>query len=299
MTKTALLFSALLSFAGAQLLAADNSTIRAEIEAAEEKWVAAFNNHDGDALADLYLIDAQSFQPDVGILKGQDAIRKRFKEMAKQEGDMTQTVKTLDVFSQGDLVTETGTWRVTTEDDSMTEDGTYWMVWQKKDGDWKVSREIWNSTKKKVQLRDSLQSLRRMLGTWATESEVEGKTLRASMTAKPIAGGSGISTEGTVWVDGKVADEWADLIFYRAESKTLIDVSVSRNEGHSSSDVYVNDNTIVFQESGFDNAGIAFTKVTELVVVNSKEMRLNQVFGFKGGKPIDGLMQDMELKRVD
>ncbi len=144
--KLRVLLVMLLGLAGPKLLGAENASVRAEIEAAERKWVEAYNRHDPDVLANLYTADAQSFVPDVGILKGQEAIRKHLKDTAQQDKELTQTVQTLEVFPLGELATETGTWQVKNPDASMTDEGTYWMVWQKQGGDWKVMREIWNSS---------------------------------------------------------------------------------------------------------------------------------------------------------
>lgn len=297
--KLPLLLVMWLGFAGPKLVGAENSTVRAEIEAAEKKWVGAFNRHEPEALVDLYLPDAQSFQPDIGILKGKEAIRKHFQEMAKQEKELTQTVQTLDVYPQGELATETGTWQVKNPDASMTDEGTYWMVWQKQGGDWKVLREIWNSSGKKVKLSSQLERIQRLVGTWYSEAQENGMTTRVSLTGKVVSGGDAIFVEATLWLDGKVADEWCDLMFFNPATRTLVDVGVSKSEGYVHSEVQALEDRIVFHESGFDKSGVPVARVSELVFEGEKKMRLSQLFAFKGGKPVPNLMKNVEIRRAE
>src|ERR1700738_336032 len=59
---------------------------RADIEAANAKWVEFFNKGDFDGVASLYTVDASAFPPGSAMVKGRAAIGAMWKGMAAQVG---------------------------------------------------------------------------------------------------------------------------------------------------------------------------------------------------------------------
>ena len=72
---------------------------KAEIEAANAKWVDFFNRGDFAGVASLYTDDAVAFPPGAGIVRGKDAIGTMWKGLAEQVSD--PKVTTLEVKSLG------------------------------------------------------------------------------------------------------------------------------------------------------------------------------------------------------
>ena len=72
---------------------------KANIEAANAKWMEFFNKGDFDRVASLYTEDATAFPPGSGIVKGRAAIGAMWKGMAEQVGDPKLT--TIDVKRLG------------------------------------------------------------------------------------------------------------------------------------------------------------------------------------------------------
>jgi uncharacterized protein (TIGR02246 family) len=120
---------------------------KAEIEAANGKWVAFFNKGDFDGVASLYTADATAFPPGSGMVKGRAAIGAMWKGMADQMTD--PKVITIDVKRLGPAAArEIGTFSLKTKSSPPKEvTGKYVVVWEKVGRDWKLANDIWNEGK--------------------------------------------------------------------------------------------------------------------------------------------------------
>jgi len=120
---------------------------KAEIEAANAKWVKLFNKEDFARLASLYTEDATAFPPGSGMVKGRAAIGAMWKNMAEQVSD--PKVTTLDVKRLGpSAAREIGTFSLKTKGPTPKEvTGKYVVVWEKVGIHWKLAADIWNDGK--------------------------------------------------------------------------------------------------------------------------------------------------------
>ncbi len=120
---------------------------KAEIEAANAKWVEFFNKGDFAGIASLYTADATAFPPGSAMVQGRAAIGAMWKSMAEKVGD--PKVTTLDVKSLGpSAAREIGTFSLKTKTPSPQEvTGKYVVVWEKVGNDWKLASDIWNDGK--------------------------------------------------------------------------------------------------------------------------------------------------------
>jgi uncharacterized protein (TIGR02246 family) len=120
---------------------------KANIEAANAKWMVFFNKGDFDGVASLYTVDAMAFPPGSGMVKGRAAIGAMWKSMAEQVSD--PKVTTLDVKRLGPAaVREIGTFSLKTKGPTPKEVvGKYVVVWEKVGKDWKLAADIWNEGK--------------------------------------------------------------------------------------------------------------------------------------------------------
>ena len=118
------------------------SAQKAEIEAANAKWIEFFNNFAG--VASLYTTDATAFPPGSAMVQGAAAIGAMWKGMAEQVGD--PKLITLDVRPLGpSAAREIGTFSLKTKGPKPQEvTGKYVVVWEKLGGDWKLATDIWN-----------------------------------------------------------------------------------------------------------------------------------------------------------
>src|SRR6516165_9049292 len=120
---------------------------KAQIEAANAKWMDFFNKGDFDGVASLYTADATAFPPGSAMVKGRTAIGAMWKSMAEQVTD--PKVTTLDVKRLGPAAArEIGTFSLKTKGSPSKElTGKYVVVWQKVGTDWKLAADIWNDGK--------------------------------------------------------------------------------------------------------------------------------------------------------
>lgn len=128
-------------------LAAPAAAQKAEIEAANAKWVAFFNKGDFEGVASLYTADATAFPPGSAMVKGRTAIGAMWKGMAEQVTD--PKVTTIDVKRLGPAAArEIGTFSLKTKSSPPKDvTGKYVVVWEKVGSDWKFANDIWNEGK--------------------------------------------------------------------------------------------------------------------------------------------------------
>ena len=117
---------------------------KAEIEAANAKWIQFFTKGDFAGVASLYTPDAAAFPPGSPIVRGRDAIGAMWKGIAEKVGDPKLT--TLDVKPLGPAAArEIGTFSLKTKGPNPEEvTGKYVVVWEKVGSDWLLAADIWN-----------------------------------------------------------------------------------------------------------------------------------------------------------
>jgi uncharacterized protein (TIGR02246 family) len=128
-------------------LIAPASAQKAEIDAANAKWIEYFNKGDFAGIASLYTTDATAFPPGAAMVKGAAAIGAMWKATAEQISDPKLT--TLDVQSLGpSAAREIGIYSLKTRGPTPQEvTGKYVVVWEKVGDDWKLATDIWNDGK--------------------------------------------------------------------------------------------------------------------------------------------------------
>jgi len=120
---------------------------KAQIEAANAKWMEFFNKGDFSGVASLYTDDATAFPPGSAMVNGRAAIGAMWKSMSEKVSD--PKVITLNVKRLGPLAArEIGTFSLKTKGPSPQEvTGKYVVVWQKVGKKWKLATDIWNDGK--------------------------------------------------------------------------------------------------------------------------------------------------------
>jgi ketosteroid isomerase-like protein len=120
---------------------------RAEIDAANAKWIEFFNKGDFAGVASLYTADATAFPPGSAMVQGAAGIGSMWKSMADKVGDPKFT--TVDVKPLGpSAAREIGTFSLKTKGATPQEvTGKYVVIWEKVGNDWKLATDIWNDGK--------------------------------------------------------------------------------------------------------------------------------------------------------
>ncbi len=123
---------------------AQSSPVKATIMAANQKFMDIFNK--GTAgISDLYATDAELYPPNSDVVKGNTAIGPFWKG-GFDAGIKTVSLETVTADAAGDQVIETGRYKLTAADGAAIDSGKYIVIWKKEKGDWKLYRDIWNTS---------------------------------------------------------------------------------------------------------------------------------------------------------
>jgi uncharacterized protein (TIGR02246 family) len=119
--------------------------IRETIEAANEKFMAAFKRGDAAGLAALYTEDGQVLPPNGDFVSGQQAVA-GFWQVIFDMGIKEAKMDIVEVEKQGDIVFEVSKFKLLGEDGQVLDKGKYIVIWKKDHGQWKLHRDIFNSS---------------------------------------------------------------------------------------------------------------------------------------------------------
>jgi len=122
-------------------------TIKADIDAANAKFVAAFNKGDAAGIAQLYTENATALPPGAPMAKGRAAIQAVW-QGAIQAGVKNLSVKALQVDQFGNAAREIGQFSLDQPNaQKQTEhvEGKYVVLWRRIGGGWKLDTDIWNT----------------------------------------------------------------------------------------------------------------------------------------------------------
>lgn len=130
-----------LTFPGCKPVPTD---VKSEIEKANAGFVAAYNNGDAKALATNYTENAKLYPSNSDVIEGTQAIEGFWNAVMKM-GIKRAQMETVSAESFGIIAVEEGRYKLFVEGDMVVDQGKYIVTWQKVDGQWKITRDIWNT----------------------------------------------------------------------------------------------------------------------------------------------------------
>ena len=96
-------------------------------------------------VAALYTQDAQAFPPGGDAVTGRPAIQK-FWQGVMDSGVKGAKLTTVEVTAAGDMAHEVGRYELSGADGKRLDHGKYVVVWKRDGGQWKLHRDIWNTS---------------------------------------------------------------------------------------------------------------------------------------------------------
>ena len=141
-TNLILFFLFILIIAGCSPKLADVSS---EIQSANDEFVKAFMSGDAQAVADMYTADAKLYPENSDAVKGTEAIAK-FWGGAISMGVKEVMLETVSATRYGNMAVEEGQYMLHAEGGNMIDHGKYLVTWENVNGQWKISKDIWNSS---------------------------------------------------------------------------------------------------------------------------------------------------------
>jgi uncharacterized protein (TIGR02246 family) len=125
--------------------AAQTGAVKTAIDAANKKFGAAIAAGDAAGVAGIYTDDAMVLPPNMEAIKGKAAIEKVFQGLIVV-GIKSATLTAQDVESHGDTATEIGSYSLMNAAGKEIDRGKYIAIWKRVQGQWKMHRDIWNSS---------------------------------------------------------------------------------------------------------------------------------------------------------
>jgi uncharacterized protein (TIGR02246 family) len=120
-----------------------DSASRSAIEATVDRYVAASNKGDAEALTALYADDAVLLPPDHEPIQGREAIG----EFWSEGTDTGLEVSTLRLEVDGDVAYLVGRYHLPPTDQEEADSGQYVLCLKRqRDGTWKLTADIWNGS---------------------------------------------------------------------------------------------------------------------------------------------------------
>ena len=145
MKRIGLAVAIVTAFAGLFSHALAQSDARRSIESVGQKFSAAFQSGDVATVASFYTEDGETYPPNGDVVHGRDAIQKMWQSVLST-GTASMKLATREVESSGDLAWESGTYELFAKDGASLDRGKYIVVWKRAQGQWRLHRDIWNSS---------------------------------------------------------------------------------------------------------------------------------------------------------
>ncbi len=120
--------------------------VRNAIAAANGRFMAALAKGDAGGVAALYTASARILPPGSRAI-GDPAGLKAFWASAMAMGIKRLELETLEVELHGDTAIEMGSAKIYGPSGDVIDDGKYIVVWKRESGEWKLHRDIWNSSR--------------------------------------------------------------------------------------------------------------------------------------------------------
>jgi len=124
---------------------AQSAGVHDEIAAADDNFMAVFSHGNPTALAELYTEDAQLLPPNSDFVIGKEAIR-AFWQGIIDMGIKAVKLEIIEVASHGDTAIEMSKYTLEDKLGQALDRGKYIVVWKREGGQWKLHRDIFNSS---------------------------------------------------------------------------------------------------------------------------------------------------------
>ena len=119
--------------------------VRDAIDAANEAFMAVYKEGDAAGMAALYTEGGQVLPPGGDFVAGHEAIE-AFWGALMDMGIEEVNLETGEVEGHGDTAIEVSTFTLLGPEEQVLDKGKYIVIWKREDGEWKLHRDIFNSS---------------------------------------------------------------------------------------------------------------------------------------------------------
>jgi uncharacterized protein (TIGR02246 family) len=124
---------------------ASASSTKKAISVANDNLMSTYNRGDAPGMAALYTSDGQILPPNGNFVTGRPAIQS-FWQALMDMGVKEVMLETVEVDSHGSTAYEVGKFMLHAEGGQMIDKGKYIVIWKKEAGQWRLHRDIFNSS---------------------------------------------------------------------------------------------------------------------------------------------------------
>jgi uncharacterized protein (TIGR02246 family) len=122
-----------------------STEVRDAIVAANGNFKTTFKAGDAAGMAALYTENGQLLPPNSDFVTGRPALQ-TFWQAIMDMGIKEAGLETVEVESHGDTAIEVGKYTLKGEGGQVLDNGKYIVIWKQEDGQWKLHRDIFNSS---------------------------------------------------------------------------------------------------------------------------------------------------------
>ena len=129
-----------------------SASAKQAIDAANAQWARLTSTGHADSIAEFYAADAVIMPPNVGTMKGKEAIRTFFAMMNTMDPKPTLTLHADAVHGAGAMAMERGSWHWAYPAGAKlppgmpaVDSGKYIVHWMQQNGKWVMVDDVWNS----------------------------------------------------------------------------------------------------------------------------------------------------------
>lgn len=119
---------------------------RQDIDAVNQRLAEAVQNGDAAAAAALYTEDGKFLAPNADFLSGRDAIQGFFQAVI-DGGIKGLNLSALELEIQGDTAYQVGTYELVADGGVVADSGKFIVIWKRVDGNWRIHRDMINTSR--------------------------------------------------------------------------------------------------------------------------------------------------------
>jgi uncharacterized protein (TIGR02246 family) len=123
-----------------------STDVRKDIRRADDAFEKHFSNANAAGMAELYTSDGMLMPTGSDFIQGKEAIR-GFWQAVMDMGIKEAKLDIQEVELQGDSIIEVGRYQLSGANGEVMDWGKYLVTWKQEGGDWKLHRDIWNTSR--------------------------------------------------------------------------------------------------------------------------------------------------------
>ena len=220
MIKTRTLFGAALSAWLIFLAGAVHAQV--DVQGLADRWVAAYNVHDRNALAALYTEDARLMVHGSPTVAGRGSIEE-FWAADFQEGDPLTLLTVTNSVTGADMMLVHGDYRVIDrQDGSLLGSGRFAHVWTLEGRNWQLDRDLWNQPWEPYDVTSMATDVQALANRWVEAYNNHDRAALAALYEPDAA----LMMHGAPTIGGRraIGDFWA-IDFEEGNPLTLLTVT--------------------------------------------------------------------------